>query len=79
MDNICKGKSKTKLASKKFIDRPKSGVVWDTSINSFLRPYTAKMKKKSQNKLRPESSQFGMSSTAAFTNLSKNNADAETG
>lgn len=42
MENIRVTKNKTKHNIPK---RPKSGVEWDTSINPFLRPYTAKLKK----------------------------------
>ena len=42
MGNLRAAKNKTKKVITK---RPKSSVLWDPSINSFLRPYTAKLKK----------------------------------
>ena len=49
MENIRATKNKTKKVIPK---RPKSGVEWDTSVNPFLRPYTAKLKKNKEN-IRP--------------------------
>ena len=46
MENLRAAKNKTKKVITK---RPKSSVLWDPSINSFLRPYTAKLKKNKQN------------------------------
>ena len=43
----------------------KSSVEWDSSVNPFLRPYTAKLKR-SQENFRPDSSKYG-TSTAART------------
>ena len=43
-------------------ERPKSGVTWNTSVPSFLRPYTANKPRENQLK-RPESSKFNTQST----------------
>ena len=48
------------------VERPKSGVTWNTDVPSFLRPYTATRPK--QSKLpRPESSKFNCQSTKVST------------
>lgn len=69
--NALLSKSKSDLAYKKSSLRPKSGVQWDKTLNSFLRPYTAKIRshKNSQYapRSRPESSKYGVS-TNVMTN-----------
>ena len=61
----------SKVQSKKestheMMERPKSGVTWNTDVPSFLRPYTANKPRDNRLK-RPESSKFNTQSTKVST------------
>ena len=74
MENLRNTRNKT---FKSLPKRPKSGVQWDTSLNPFLRPYTAKIKKNKEN-VRPESSKQCAESTVARTTELKTQYNAKT-